>query len=255
MKANHLQWQISDHPRAPIQFQELYLQNYGSRCDSKSIKFKITCLSCFVYATQFSTLFYAVSTGFYTVFVPAVFLKNTHLGALDDLHHCWRRNMSTQSFIEGCVCDLTKRFPHHGIYLIHNCILSNRVKSLWDTPHCRKTTFASFRDALQTNSSNHTVPRHKGAREPKDDRTQNYCSLLQKAEIPETAEIPHNWVLRYTVCDVHWFASYEVSEYPNMWIWHDDEILGQIKKHLIRCKLQKSRWRWYPLFIWHSHGK
>ena len=24
-----------------------------------------------------------------------------------------------------------------------------------------------------------------------------------------------------------------------MWIWHDDEILGQIKKHLIRCKLQK----------------
>jgi hypothetical protein len=39
--------------------------------------------------------------------------------------------MSTQSFIEGCVCDLTKRFPHHGIYLIHNCILSNRVKSLW----------------------------------------------------------------------------------------------------------------------------
>ena len=53
MKANHVQWQISDHPRAPIQFQELYLQNYGSRYDSKSIKFKITC---FVYAVFYTFL-------------------------------------------------------------------------------------------------------------------------------------------------------------------------------------------------------
>ena len=127
MKANHVQWQISDHPRAPIQFQELYLQNYGSRYDSKSIKFKITCF-CLRSFLHFFTLFQRVFILF--LFQP-FFLKNTHLGALDDLHHCWRRNMSTQSFIEGCVCDLTKRFPHHGFYLIHNCILSNRVKSLW----------------------------------------------------------------------------------------------------------------------------
>ena len=114
----------SDHPRAPIQFQML---NGGSRCDSESTK-----ITCFVSRSmQFPMLFYALSTVFY-VFFSGHFFEKTHLGALDDLHHGRRRNMSTQSFIEGCVCDLsTKIFPYHGIYTIHNCILSNHVESLW----------------------------------------------------------------------------------------------------------------------------
>jgi hypothetical protein len=52
---------------------------------------------------------------------------------------------------------------------------------------------ASFRDALHTISANHTVPRHKGPPTPKNARKQIYCSLLQKAEIPETAEILDNF--------------------------------------------------------------
>ena len=114
-----------------IQEHQSSSKNYTCKTMALDATLKVSNLKLHVLSTQFSTLFYVVSTGFYTVFVPAVFLKNTHLGALDDLHHCWRRNMSTQSFIEGCVCDLTKRFPHHGIYLIHNCIFSNRVRSLW----------------------------------------------------------------------------------------------------------------------------
>jgi hypothetical protein len=58
---------------------------------------------------------------------------------------------------------------------------------------CHKTTLASFRDALHTNSANHTVPRHKVPPTPKNARKQIYCSLLQKQEIPETAEILDNF--------------------------------------------------------------
>ena len=70
---------------------------------------------------------------------------------------------------------------------------------------CHKTTLASFRDALHTNSANHTLPSHKESSTNTKKMLENkhYCSLHPKSEIPETAEIldnfRHNWVLRYKV--------------------------------------------------------
>ena len=102
--------------------QELYLQNCGSRDISWSIQ-----ITCFVYAVfcamlcRFSTFLWRFNR--FTPFLFLPFWKKTRLGTLDDLHRCWRRNMSTQSFTGGCVCDSTKRFPHCGIYTIHNCSL------------------------------------------------------------------------------------------------------------------------------------
>ena len=101
--------------------------------------------TCFVHSVSYAILrrfngFLHPFNGFFTPFLfRSFFFEKTHPRALDDLH-CWRRNMSTQSFIKGCVCDLTKRFPHGiytiYIYTIHKCILSLRTllvatKSLW----------------------------------------------------------------------------------------------------------------------------
>ena len=124
MKANHSQWEkqfIQEHQSS-------------SKCKTVALDATLKVSKLHVLSTQFPSRFNGFlrrfNGFFYAVFVPAAFLEKTHLGAPVDLHHCWRRTMSTQGFI-GRVCDLTKRFPHHGIYLIHNCILSNRVKSLW----------------------------------------------------------------------------------------------------------------------------
>ena len=104
-----------------------------------------------VLSTQFSVLCHAVLTNFYGVstglrhFSSCLFGKKTRLGTLDDLHRCLRRNMSTQSFNGGCVCDSTKRFPHSGIYT--GSIQSTIAAS------CHKTTLASFHDTLHRNST------------------------------------------------------------------------------------------------------
>jgi hypothetical protein len=51
---------------------------------------------------------------------------------------------------------------------------------------------ASFLDTLHANSANHTVPRHTAPPILKNARKQKILhSLLQKAEIPETAEVLH----------------------------------------------------------------
>ena len=87
-------------------------------------------LSFLRYFTTFQGFFFTPFQFFFLRrFVPVVFFEKTHPRALDDLHHRWRKNMSTQSFIKGCVYDLTKRFPHHGIYTIQSTI--NCILSLW----------------------------------------------------------------------------------------------------------------------------
>ena len=121
MKAHHLQWR----------------KIWKKVRSSKSCTCKIVVLetslevsklyTCFVYAVfcamlcRFSTFLWRFNR--FTPFLFLPFWKKTRLGTLDDLHRCWRRNMSTQSFTGGCVCDSTKRFPHCGIYTIHNCSL------------------------------------------------------------------------------------------------------------------------------------
>ena len=62
-----------------------------------------------------------------------------------------------------------------------------------DTPGCHKITLAFFRDALHTNSANHTLPSHKESSTNTKKMLENkhYCNLHPKSEIPETADVFH----------------------------------------------------------------
>ena len=124
----HLAGGESDHPRAPIQFQ---VQNGGSRCDSESTK-----ITCFIYAISYGILRrFNMFQRCFTLLLFRPFFERTRLGALDDLHHCRGRNMSTQSpELHRGLClwfDYTKIVPYHGIYRIHNYILSNHAEPFW----------------------------------------------------------------------------------------------------------------------------
>ena len=140
-------------------------KNRGSRCDSKSIKI-----------TPFQRVFSAV-------FVPAVFWKNASRGSWRSPPLLEKKHVQPEPHRGlGLWFGLLKRFPHHGIYTIHNCILSNDVESLWTSLIAIQPFWHLSLTLSHANSANHTVPRHTAPPILKNARKQKYCTVCSKKQ-------------------------------------------------------------------------